>query len=251
MSAATVPMVDAGTPELAEVLSPSQTSTFLQCSARWWFRYGLQLPDVQGSALALGKSLHAAERENFTQKIETKQDLPLAGVVALYRDAWAKEEDETAFEDSEDPAEIKAMGESLVTKYHEEAAPFIEPVAVELPIRGKISGVKVQGFIDLLDVNGCVIDIKSANKTPSGVRSDYRFQVTTYHALEPRARAARVDTLVKLKREVKLVQHPMDITPADERSIEVLYPLAQEGMRSGLYFPNRNSYLCARKYCPY
>ena len=48
--------------ELGEVLSPSQTLGFISCSARWWFKYGLQLPDVQGSALAVGKSLHQAAR---------------------------------------------------------------------------------------------------------------------------------------------------------------------------------------------
>lgn len=31
----------------------------------------------------------------------------------------------------------------------------------------------------------------------------------------------------------------------------MLYPLAQEGMRSGLYTPNRGSMLCLRKYCAY
>ena len=174
------------------------------------------------------------------------------GVLAIYRDEWAKQAKETAFEDSEDLAELKAMGESLVTKYHEVAAPHIEPAAVELPVKGKISGVNVRGFIDLLDIYGNVIDLKSANKTPSGIRDDYRFQVSTYKLLEPRATGvARIDTVVKLKREVKLVPQSFEVTPADEKQVETMYPLVQAAMKGGVYLPNRNTFLCARKYCPF
>jgi hypothetical protein len=27
------------------MLSPTQVRTFLDCSAKWWFRYGLRLPE--------------------------------------------------------------------------------------------------------------------------------------------------------------------------------------------------------------
>ena len=36
---------------------------------------------------------------------------------------------------------------------------------------------------------------------------------------------------------------------ADEQLTEFLYRLAQEGMRSGLYYPNRESFLCSRRRC--
>jgi hypothetical protein len=32
-------------PEAANVLSPTQVRTFLDCSAKWWFRYGLRFPN--------------------------------------------------------------------------------------------------------------------------------------------------------------------------------------------------------------
>jgi hypothetical protein len=35
-----------------------------------------------------------------------------------------------------------------------EGAPSIQPAAVELEVGGEIAGVKVRGFIDLLDVDG-------------------------------------------------------------------------------------------------
>jgi hypothetical protein len=58
----------------------------------------------------------------------------------------------------------------------EEAAPKIEPAAVEMRVEDVIAGVKVTGYIDLLDVNGCVIDIKTAkaNRAASARCIDFR-----------------------------------------------------------------------------
>src|SRR5262249_34217292 len=139
-----------------------------------------------------------------------------------------------------------------LTKYHEEVAPRIEPAAVELPVEGMIGGVPVRGFIDILDVHGTIIDLKSAKTSPAKnvIRPDYRFQIATYERLSPQASGeARLDTVVKLKREVKLVSQPFTVTDADRTHVERMYPLVQEKMRSGLYMPNRNHFLCSRKYC--
>jgi hypothetical protein len=44
----------------APVLSPSQVRCFFDCQARWWFKYGLQLPERKNSSLALGLAVHQA-----------------------------------------------------------------------------------------------------------------------------------------------------------------------------------------------
>jgi plasmid replication initiation protein len=53
---------------------------------------------------------------NFEQKIETHEDLPAAGVVAVYRQAWADSSVETEFRDDENPKELKELGEALTVK---------------------------------------------------------------------------------------------------------------------------------------
>lgn len=237
--------------ELARVLSPSQVRTFLDCGARWWFKHGLKLPDPRTSKLALGIAVHEAVAENFRQKVESKRDLAQTGVVALFRGAWARLKSETIFDQDEDPAELGDLGDVLVTKYMDEAAPFIEPAAVELEVAGEINGVAARGIVDVLDVEGRVVDVKTAAKSPSGIDPGYRFQVATYAQLAPGATgAARLDTLVKAK-TVKLVEQSFQVTGADLLATSVLYPLAQEAMRSGLYLPNRASNLCSRHNCPF
>ena len=52
----------------APVLSPSQVRCFFDCPARWWFKYGLQLPERKNSSLALGLAVHQALEVNFRQE---------------------------------------------------------------------------------------------------------------------------------------------------------------------------------------
>jgi len=166
--------------ELAEVLSPSQIRCFMDCQMRWWFKYKLKLSDPPTGKLALGKAVHAAITENFAQKLETREDLPLAGVRALYRQAWMAESKETEFRDDENPSELAACGEGLVAKYMDEVAPRIDPAGVEMRVQGEIAGVSVQGWLDVLDVSGQIIEIKTAARRPCAIEPDHRFQIATY-----------------------------------------------------------------------
>jgi CRISPR/Cas system-associated exonuclease Cas4 (RecB family) len=157
----------------ADVLSPTQVRCFMDCQVRWWFKYGLKLPDSQNGKLALGKAVHSALTQNFEQKVETREDLSNIGVGALFREAWAIECQQTDFSDDEDPAELAACGESLVWKYMDEVAPQIDPVATEIRVEGEIGGVRVQGWIDLMNMEGQIIDIKTAARRPSEVAPDH------------------------------------------------------------------------------
>lgn len=238
-------------PKVAEILSPSQVRCFMDCQVRWWFKYGLKLPDPQTGNLALGKAVHAALTENFAQKLETREDLPLTGVLALYRGAWAAEREQTAFRDDENPSELAACGEALVAKYMDEAAPAIDPAAVEMRVAGEIGGTRVQGWIDLLDASGRIIDIKTAARRPSGIEPDHRFQLATYAQLIPAASGeVRLDTLVKTKTP-GLVTQNFTIGHQDLIATQRLYGLAQQAMRSELYMPNRLSISCSRRNCGY
>ncbi|MGD1095248.1 MAG: PD-(D/E)XK nuclease family protein [Bryobacteraceae bacterium] len=237
--------------ELAQVLSPSQVRCFMDCQARWWFKHSLRYPDPPSGNMALGRAVHTALAENFAQKIESYEDLPIAGVLALFRQAWAFEREQAEFRDDEDPAELASCGEILVAKYLDRVAPWIEPVGVELHVVGEIAGVRVQGWVDLLDVSGRIIDIKTSARKPSGIDPQYRFQIATYAQLTHGASGeARIDTLVKTKTPA-LVPQSFTVNEQDLLETRELYPLAQRVMRSELYLPNRLSLSCSRRNCSY
>jgi hypothetical protein len=241
-------------PELAGVLSPSQCACWNQCSAKWWFRYGLQERDIQGSARGIGKAIHSTMRANFAQKIETHRDLPVTAIQAIFDEHWTEEAEQTEFQAGENSEALATMGRACVTKYIKIAAPAIQPAKVELKVEGVINSVAVRGYVDILDIHGRIIDLKSAKTSPpkNTVRPDYVFQIATYSAITPGASGeARLDTVVKLQRDIKLVSTDFTVSEADRRHVNIMYPLAQEGMRSGLYMPNRSGLLCSRRYCGY
>ena len=238
-------------PDLAETLSPTRIRSFMDCQARWWFKYGLHQPDPPTGSMAFGRAVHAALMQNFAQKMETYEDLPIAGVLALFREAWAHECEQVEFRDDEDAVELARQGQALVTKYMDEVAPTVEPAAVELRVEGEIAGVRVQGWIDVLDVEGRIIDLKTAKASPSAIEPMTKFQIATYRHLTPGAAGTgRLDTLVRTKTP-KIVLQSFEVTQADLQAIHTLYPLAQQAMRSHLHMPNRLSMLCSRRNCSY
>ena len=168
-----------------DVLSPSQVSSIMDCAYRWHAKQVLKMPEPSTSNQILGRAVHAALAANFEQKCDTKVDLPVVGVLAVYREAWAVLTEGMEFHDAEDPDALGKTGEALVSKYMEEAETRIEPAAVEMRVEGVISGVRITGFIDLLDVDGCVIEIKTAKARPSSINPMHRFQVATYRYLTP------------------------------------------------------------------
>jgi CRISPR/Cas system-associated exonuclease Cas4 (RecB family) len=235
----------------APVLSPSQVRCFFDCPARWWFKYGLQLPERKNSSLALGLAVHQALEVNFREKIETREDLETTGVVMVFREAWMEQVPDTVFTSDESQGDLRRLGERLVTKYMDEVAPTVEPAAVELDVQGEISGVAVRGRVDVLDVEGRLIDFKTASRQPSAVSPDYAFQLATYRQIAPGAGGeVRIDSLVKTQ-TVQIVQQAYTVEEPDIRATQVLYPMAQKAMGSGMYCPNRQSMLCSQKHCSF
>lgn len=237
--------------ELGYILSPSQLRTFMDCQARWYFKYVQKLPDPQNANLALGTAVHSALGYNFAQKIESGRDLPLGDVLSHFDTDWELVAAETTFRDEEDPAEIGAAGRGLVEKYMREAAPSIDPAGVEVQVEGTIAGVRVQGKLDVIEKNGRVRDIKTSSRKSSAVSNEQAFQLATYVPLTKGTTGEVViDQLVKTKTP-QLVQLEHTVSAADIRATEEMYPLAQNAMRQQIYMPNRTSNLCSKRNCSF
>jgi CRISPR/Cas system-associated exonuclease Cas4 (RecB family) len=229
---------------LGAELSPSQVSRFLSCSASYWFKYGLGLPEPATAQRIRGKVVHRLVAAWFTAKRDGCK------IDATLDDVFEAEAAGAELEPSEASALRQESGE-LAGLYIREVGEEIEPAEVEQPISGTIAGVKVRGIVDLIDVNGDVIDLKVSSRKPSTPSADYRFQVATYRAIAPAAAgSARVDTLVA-KKAPELVSLAVDSGAADRRMVERLYPHVQEGIREGLFYPNRSHMFCTRRQCAF
>jgi len=176
---------------------------------------------------------------------------PADAAEAFDRSWWYQLEGDTLLRDEDDPAELRAIGRTLASRYVAEAAPAIRPAAVEEKVEGVIAGVRVQGGVDIREENGTIRDIKTASRRPNDVAAAHRFQLATYIQIAPEpAEMAYVDTLVKTK-QPQLVQISHRVDDRAIRQTQVMYPLVQDAMRGGLYVPNRSSNLCSRKHCAF
>jgi RecB family exonuclease len=235
--------------ELGMVLSPSQANTFIECPAEWYFKKLLGLPDPGNSGRSLGSAVHSGIATNMRQKILSRRDLAAADVVANFEHAWREKMGETEFREDEDPGEVQACGAALIEVYMRDAAPNIQPALVEWPVGGEIGGVQVCGYIDIVDVSGLIIDNKVPAARPNGVSQDHRLQLTTYDLLCPHSRGkVRVDNVVKTA-TVEYVPQSFEITPADVQYAETVYPMVQDAIRDGIFYPRRSSWHCSRKNC--
>lgn len=236
---------------LGEVLSPSQVNTFLNCPAKWYFRYLVGLREPATGSLALGTAFHATVAANFRQKVSTHRDTPIDELRVLLGDEVVMAIADAELREDEDASELAAIGDAMLAVYMKEAAPSISPVAVELEVEGEIAGVKARGFVDVLDAEGRIIDCKTASRRPSGVSAEHALQLTTYAMITSGASGVcRLDTLTKTK-TVQLVQQSHEVRQEERTLAEHLFPMVQDSIRDGVYLPRRNSTLCSRRYCGY
>jgi hypothetical protein len=235
---------------MTDVLSPSQVRTFSDCEVRWFYQHLLGLPDPPTATMALDHAIRTALMTNFRYKVESKTDIQIEGVVGLFRRAWKQQLASTNFCEDEVPEAVGKTGEALVRIYMQDVARQIRPAAVERPLHGVLSSVRIRAQIDLMDEDGTIIDVRTAHVVPARVDPMQRFEWTTCSRLaEAPSGVVRSDILVTGSTP-QLITQTWAVSAADVQWTDALYPLAQEAMRRGYYMPNRNSIHCSRHQCP-
>jgi hypothetical protein len=157
---------------------------------------------------------------------ETKPDLPVEELEESFGEAFAIAAEDDEFGEDEEPAALIETGRAPVRKYMADAAAWIEQQAVELPVEGMIAGGRLQGVVDLPDIEGRIIDCKTAARRPVGITPEHRLQLATYSMITPAASGScRLDTVPKAK-AVQLVQQSCEIGAEERRYAETLYPMA-------------------------
>jgi hypothetical protein len=94
--------------------------------------------------------------------VPTKEDLDMDGLRAMFIHALVEQLDTIALAKGEAP-DLKENGEAMVRGYMDQAAPAVEPAAVEEHVEGLIGEVPVHGYIEVRAVDGRIIDIKTTS----------------------------------------------------------------------------------------
>ena len=149
----------------------------------------------------------------------------------------------------EEPKHLAPGSFNLLQRF--QTGPLWSGTSLFWEVEGEIAGINVRGWIDLLDVEGRVIDIKTAKAKPSSIEPMHKFQVATYAHLIPGASGeGRVDTLVKTKTP-QIISQSFHITQEEMKVARTLYPAAHEAMQQQHFMPNRLSMMCSRRNCSY
>ncbi len=235
--------------------SPSQINQYLRCNAQWYFRYVEGLKKPPASALVQGSSFHDALDVNFSQKVETKKDLEIDVVQDAAAEAFEKRAPEIEWDSDEKSEGIeKVKGRmkdetvGLVTVYHKDLSPKINPIASEKEfILETDQDYSIKGVIDLIDMNGTIIDHKTTGRTPSEISADHALQGIIYCIANETSRYA-FNYAVKNKTP-KTVSLEAKAEMTDKEYVLEVVGRMDHAIKSGVFLPNRNSFMCSKRSC--
>ncbi len=231
MTAASAPDPRRTIQELAETVSATRLSTWLQCRLKYWFRYlsGIKKPGTP--ALAVGTAVHSVLK--FWNRARWHGQSPdLTAAHRAFTQAWedAKAEGEIDWRGDEEGA--KATGWRLVETYIREGPiPLNErPEAVEAQIEADLSAhglPRLVGVIDLVRSGGRIVDFKTSGKTPDAALQAHNHEVqTTAYGILYREATGRRETGIELHTLIKLKSPKIAVN---------LLPPVTDGQRDRLF----------------
>ena len=248
-------------------ISHSQINMLLKCGIQYQFRYIDGIIAPPSASLVRGKCGHTTLEKNFRQKIQTKEDLPIEEVKDAFSDEWEKSKYEIVWKKKEigdlSPAKaggiFKDSGIALVSKFHENLSPLIQPVAVEDKFEIHFEGgyPKLIGFIDREDEGDEIGEVKFVGKSPSADDAQSDIQLTIYdlgyrtkHGKPPKK--LKKQYAVNTKEPKTVVQ---EVGCRDDATINRLMWRMQAAMialEKGVFLPApAGSWWCGENWCGY
>lgn len=171
-------------------ISYSQLEMAAKCMEQWNLRYNEGKIVPPRAVMVRGTCGHRTLEKNFKQKIESKEDLPVEAVKDFFSDEWEKEKFSIAWKPKdlagESPTKmagkIKDGGIKMVSAFHTQQSPAIQPVRVEETIDVAFSGdfPKLTMILDRVDINEEIGEVKFVSKSPAADDIENDLQLTIY-----------------------------------------------------------------------
>lgn len=251
-------------------ISYSQIQMLLRCGVQYEFRYinGMKIPPP--GRVVRGTVGHKALAHNFSQKILSKQDVPVQEIKDVFSDIWEQEKYNISFTDEElqgdsptkAAGKLKDSGIAMIEAFHEKESPLVQPAAVEDYFEVEFEGdyPKLIGYIDRIDEDECgepsiISEVKFLSKTPpkDDVKKD--LQLTVYD-MGFRSKYGRPPKKLKKQFAVDLVKPKADHLEEISREQDTLRRLmfriqaVFDALQKGIFLPaDHGSWACS--YCGY
>ena len=245
------------TPDQVTHLSHSSIATFMRCPRQWAYSYleGLRRPP--GVALIKGSALDKAATFNLDQKRVTKRDLAVYDVLEVAEDAFRKDVDRNGGQsevqwDGTNFARALDSAINLTSTHMKHHAPLIQPREVQLELHRELpDGRDFVGFVDFVEEDGTLSDVKSGSRRMAAGDADTDPQPSAYGYLAGEPVAFKfyrsIDTGSKLTHEI--VETGRDQRAIDWYEQKVLDVSA--AINTGVFPPNDSGWACSRRFCGY
>lgn len=238
-------------------LSASQLGSYLKCPAKYMWQYLERIPIAVSAFLVRGISYHAAAEHNYKFKIATGDDQPLEDlkmVAAADMDRMMSTENVDL--EGADPGAILDGIVDMVEVFRRDIAPTVQPALVEERFDEVLDGVRVVGYVDLVDADGVIRDNKTASKKLYRDEAEKDLQLTVYSALFRKRfghdeSGLMLDRVVDTAKGPVMQQVPTRRTDQDMRWLGGLLGNVVRGIQSGVFPPNPYSKSCGQAICPF
>lgn len=239
----------------------------LRCGEQYRRRYVLGEIVPPAGTLIRGRCCHKAEETNFNNKISTKEFLPVEAVKDKFSDEWKQNEGQIGWTEEElggdspktASGKMKDSGVRLIEVFHKEQLVNCDPMLTEKEFTIEFEGgyKPMIGYIDRVDHNDVIADMKFVKKSPVSDDIVEDVQMTSYDLgyrtlfNKPPAKLIKqwsVDT-----KEPKTVIQ--ECPPRDDKCIQRFLrrlELAMGCLEKGTFLPAPNgAWWCDRRYCGY
>lgn len=246
-------------------LSYTQISMYLRCGWQYKERYieGKIIPP--GISLIKGKSTHRGIEHNFSQKIESHEDLKSKDIIDYSVNEYDQASKEEIFltdeEKSKGKEDIIGAGRDSVANmsklYADEAAPGIQPLKVEEKVYVNIpNSPSILSVIDCIDDRKNVRDFKTSSKLKNQKDIDNSLQLTIYSLSYEEIFGKSPNKLIfDILVDTKTPKYQILESQRNIGAYAQIYKIIQavyEGISKGVFLPAaEGSWVCDPRYCGY
>jgi len=194
-----------------EPLSVSQVQAYLACPLKYRFQYVDKLEKPwRAAALAFGTSIHAGVEYFQRERVAGRTPDP-ASVFSMFEADWyAANLDPLVFSGSDSQESLAEKGRELLALYVEQTngklpAAIEQPFEIDLvdPETGEDLDVRFRGYVDLVEADGTVVDLKTAARTVGQGDLERHLQLSVYALVAFLQRdeipSLRLDVLLKTR----------------------------------------------------
>lgn len=234
-------------------LSPTQIKTYLQCPAKYFFRFVAKVRKPISREMLFGRAIDSALSCHYDALIRRHEPPPediVTGVFEQQLHDIAQTETEISPKTLGPDIDV---GVKALRSYRRDISPRTSPVAVQSPVVYNVGEVEITGYADLVETKG-VTDWKTASRRLSTIRADDLLQLVCYQyglGVEfPSSTRLSIHAIVRAEEpEVYVLSKHFEAEDL-QLFLSTLEQVAR-GVRAQVFPPNRAHPYCRRKYCPY